>query len=89
MSEINYKNITILPAPQCKRSKKIIEFLDFKNINYEKIDLTSSEGQALSEKYHFLASPGILINGASINPYDVLDLEKCQVDPLKALGVFS
>ena len=35
------------------------------------------------EKYHFLASPGILVDGVSINPFDVLIQPECRVNEKK------
>jgi len=83
------KKIIVLPAPRCKRSKKIMEFLDLEKIPYEKIELLSTEGQTLLEKHHFKASPGILIDGVSLNPYDLLVKEECRIDREKALSLFT
>ena len=81
------KTITILPLKGCRRSKKIIDYLQEHRIPFEKIPLESAEGEALMEKHHFLASPGILVDGVKINPYDILIREKCQVyeDKLREL----
>jgi hypothetical protein len=83
------KKIIVLPAPHCRRSKKIMDFLDLEKIPYEKIDLLSTEGQILSDKHHFMASPGILINGMSLNPYDVLNQKECRVNHDKAMRIFT
>lgn len=41
------------------------------------------------EKHHFLASPGILVDGASLNPYDILIQEKCQINEEKLQEIFG
>ncbi len=89
MSELEYKEIIILPAPNCRRSKKILEFLDNENIPYQKIDLLSPRGQELTQKYQFLSSPGILINGEKLNPYDILEQKQCRVHRERAVSKFQ
>lgn len=83
------KSITLLPLKGCRRSKKLLGYLQEIDIPFNKIDLDSPEGEALMEKHHFLASPGILVDGVSINPYDVLIPEKCQVDEENLIKVFG
>ena len=55
----------------------------------EKIELESPQGQTLAETYDLRASPGILANGASVNPYDVLQRGICRVDEGAARRVFG
>ncbi len=74
------KSIIVLPAKGCRRSAKIIKYLQEQDIPFERIDLGSSEGEALMAKHHFLASPGILVDGISINPYALLIQEECRID---------
>jgi len=66
------KSITVLPAKGCRRSRKILEYLQANHIPFQRIELDSPEGEQLMEKHHFLASPGILVDGVNINPYEVL-----------------
>ena len=73
-------DIIILPAHNCRRSKKIIEYLTSKGIPFTRIPLESPEGRALAAKHGMLASPGILVNGKSINPFDLLKPPDCTVD---------
>ena len=80
--------ITIIPAPNCRRSRKVLAFLQEQNIPIEQVALDSAEGQRLQEKHQFRASPGILVNGVTLNPYDILIQEQCRVDEDKALAVF-
>ena len=41
-------NITILPARDCRRSRKIIAYLEQRGIPFTRVDLESVEGQALA-----------------------------------------
>ncbi len=83
------KKITILPLKGCRRSKKILAYMQAHAIPFEKIPLESAEGEALMEQHHFLASPGILVDGVKINPFDILIREKCQVDEENLQKVFG
>lgn len=85
---IAYRNITILPASGCRRSQKVMEYLQKRNIPFRRIDLGSSEGQALAARYDLRASPGILVDGASLNPFDLLVQPECRVDEAKARAAF-
>lgn len=85
----NLNRITILPAKGCRRSKKILDYLQVNHIPFQRIELDSLEGARLMKTHNFLASPGILIDGSSVNPYDILDQKECRVDSNKALKVFS
>ena len=73
-------SITLLPLKGCRRSKKLLGYLQDNDIPFERIDLESPEGKELMEKHQFLASPGILVDGVSINPFDVLIPEECRVN---------
>lgn len=83
------KSITLLPLEGCRRSKKLLGYLQDNDIPFERIDLESQEGKALMEKHQFLASPGILVDGVSINPYDVLIPEQCQVNEENLIKIFG
>ncbi len=89
MTKNDYADIIILPAPNCRRSKKVLEFLETERIPHQVIDLTSPQGIKLTHQHHFLASPGILINGSSINPYEILNPEQCRVERVKAINLFT
>ncbi len=82
------KEIVILPAPGCRRSRKLIEYLETHNIQFTRIDLTSPQGQALAKQYDLRASPGILVNEVSINPFDLLLQPLCRIDEVAAQTVF-
>lgn len=81
--------ITIIPYPGCKRSERIISFLKEHEIPYREVPSEIQEGQQLQEKYQFRASPGIIVDQASINPYQILVRKECRVDEIKALELFS
>jgi glutaredoxin len=87
--EMETGKIIILPAPNCRRSKRILEYLKSHDIPYERLDLDSSEGQALAASYEMRASPGILVDGVSINPFDLLVQPGCRVNGEKAQNVFN
>lgn len=81
--------VIIVSTKNCRRSKKVLEFLIDKGISHQHVTLDSSQGQKLWERHQFRASPGILVDGVSINPYDVLNQEHCRVDEDQALAVFK
>lgn len=83
------REIVILPAPGCRRSRKILEYLQSRDIPFKRIDLETPEGQALAQRYEMRASPGILIDRRSINPYDVLLKPQCKINAPAAGKVFS
>jgi len=83
-----HRSITILPARGCRRSRKVIEYLEARHIPFVRVELESAEGQALAAQYDLRASPGILVGDVSINPFDVLIQPECQVDEEKASAVF-
>lgn len=81
--------ITVLPAQGCRRSRKILAYLEQHAIPFTRIDLESPEGQALAERYELRASPGILVDGQSINPFDLLIQPQCRVNKAAAAAVFT
>lgn len=83
------KSITVLPAKGCRRSRKILEYLQTNQIPFQRIDLDSPEGELLMEKHHFLASPGILVDGINVNPYNILIQSECRVNETKLKQVFD
>ena len=83
------KSITVLPAKGCRRSRKILEYLLAKQIPFQRIELDSPEGEQLMAKHHFMASPGILVDGVSVNPYDLLIQPECRINEPKLKQVFD
>ena len=82
------RSITVLPARGCRRSRKVIEYLEAHGIPFTRIELESLEGQALTAQYDLRASPGIIVDGVSINPFDLLIQPECQIDEEKANAIF-
>lgn len=74
------KSITVLPTKGCRRSRKILEYLQANQIPFQRVEMDSLEGEQLMEKHHFLASPGILVDGFSVNPFDLLIQPECRVN---------
>lgn len=72
--------LLILPEENCRRSQKLLEYLDREAIPHRRIDLRSPEGEQLLEKHQFLASPGILFRGTRINPMEIMEPRSCRVD---------
>ena len=83
------KSITVLPAKGCRRSRKILEYLQTHQIPFQRIELDSPEVEQLMERYHFLASPGILVDGVSVNPFDLLIQPECRINEPKLKQVFN
>lgn len=69
----------------CAAVKKTFDEImpDFPNAAVEEIDIASSEGQELVQKYSIMASPGIVINGELFSTGGV-DREKL-IEKLKSL----
>jgi len=81
--------IIILPAKNCRRSRKVMAYLDEQGVACTAIPLESVEGQRLAEQHHLRASPGILVDGASINPYDILITPACLINEERAKDIFN
>jgi len=74
------REIIVLPAHGCRRSRKLLAYLEAQGIPFTRIDLESPEGQALTAQYDLRASPGILVDGVSVNPFELLRQPACRVD---------
>ncbi len=72
--------LIILPAPRCRRSRMVLKYLAQHRIPHTVIPLDSADGQSLRRRHDLRASPGILVHGVSVNPFEVLDKGKCRVD---------
>jgi len=73
-------HIIILPSRNCRRSKKVLDYLTAQGISFIRIDLETPAGQKLAEKHHLRASPGILVDDDLVNPFDVLIQPGCRID---------
>jgi hypothetical protein len=83
------RNIIILPAPNCRRSRKVIDYLVEQGIPFTQMDPQSAEGEALAAQYDFRASPGIVVNGVSINPFELLVQPACRIREERAKDIFG
>jgi glutaredoxin len=81
---MNYREIIVLPAPGCRRSLRIVEYLERQGIPFCRVELDSPEGREPVARYGFRASPGILVDGISVNPFNLLIQPACRVDEEKA-----
>ncbi len=81
--------IVLLPARNCRRSRRIMEFLKEQGIPFQQIPLESPEGQRLAAKHGLRASPGILVEDVSVNPYEILVTPACQVDAEKVRALLN
>lgn len=78
MEKMETKTIIILRTRQCRRSDLIIKFLQAEKIPHSvKLLETDPEAQQLAQQYHILSSPGIIVNGQVVNPYQMI--ENCQI----------
>ncbi len=82
------QRIIVLPARGCRRSRKVVEYLETHGIPFTRIELESPEGQALTAQHDLRASPGILVDGVSVNPFDLLIQPECRVNEAAAQRVF-
>ena len=76
--------IIILRTRRCRKSNLIIKFLQAENIPFVVKSLeTDAEAQRLAKELNILSSPGIIVNGRVVNPYQMI--ENCQIkDRVKA-----
>ncbi|OPX32875.1 hypothetical protein B1H10_06840 [candidate division KSB1 bacterium 4484_188] len=72
------KKVLILRSNKCRKSDAIVNFLEREQIPHRvKILDKDPEAQNLAQEFHIQASPGIIINNQSVNPYNLV--ERCQV----------
>ena len=80
--------ITILPAEGCRRSQAVLTYLEANEIPYERIDLATEQGQEMAERYEIRSSPGIIVDGEMVSPFDLLIQPACRVDEAAARRIF-
>lgn len=83
------KEITILPAANCRRSQKVLAYLDENQVAYTRIDLETEEGQRMMAEYDLRSSPGILVDGVLVNPFDILEAPACRIKEPTARQLFG
>jgi glutaredoxin len=70
--------IIIVRNRKCRKSDVIVRFLSQEQMSFEVFYLgEDKEADELAKKYGILASPGIIINGNAVNPYQLV--EQCKV----------
>ncbi len=80
--------IVIVRNRKCRKSDVVVRFLGQERMSFEVLYLgEDKEADKLAKEYGILASPGIIINGTAINPYQLV--EQCKVkDPESTKKVF-
>jgi glutaredoxin len=81
--------ITILPAEGCRRSRAVLAYLEANEIAHERIELASEEGQEIADRYQIRSSPGIIVDGELVNPFDLLTQPACRIDEVAARRLFG
>ena len=70
--------IIILRTRRCRKSDLIIQFLETEQVPHVVKSLeTDAEAQRLARELNILSSPGIIVNGQVVNPYQMI--ENCQI----------
>lgn len=83
------KEIVILPAEGCRRSQAVLAYLDEHQVAYRRIDLETERGQQLLAEHELRSSPGILVDGVSVNPFDILEAPACRIKETVARELFG
>ncbi len=83
------KEIIILPAANYRRSQKVLAYLDENQVTYTRIDLETEKGQQLITDYELRSSPGILVDGVLVNPFDILEAPSCRIKEPTARQLFG
>ncbi|GAB4569864.1 MAG: hypothetical protein Kow0077_03050 [Anaerolineae bacterium] len=77
---MSQSDLILVTAEGCRRSKTLVTFLKERAIPFIEVPVASEEGRALVARHDIRSSPGILINGRVISPFDVLIPGQCRVD---------
>jgi glutaredoxin len=83
------KEIIILPAVNCRRSQKVLAYLDENQVAYTRIDLETEQGQQMMAEYKLRSSPGVLVDGMLVNPFDILEAPACRIKEATARHLFG
>ncbi|MBK8989977.1 MAG: hypothetical protein IPM39_28610 [Chloroflexi bacterium] len=73
------KEIVILPAANCRRSQKVLPYLDENQVAYTPIDLETEKGQQMMAEYELRSSPGILVDGVLVNQLNIPKASSCRM----------
>ncbi len=75
--------IIIIRNRKCRKSDVVVRFLGQEQMSFEVLYLgEDQEADKLATKYGILASPGIIVNGVAVNPYQLV--EQCKVKDAEA-----
>lgn len=83
------KEIVILPAVGCRRSQAVLAYLDEHQVAYRRIDLETEKGRQLMAEHELRSSPGILVDGVLVNPFDILEAPACRIKEPVARELFG
>lgn len=83
------KEIIILPAVNCRRSQKVLAYLDENQVPYTRIDLETEKGRQMMAEYELRSSPGIVVDDLLVNPFDILEAPSCRVKEPAASHLFG
>jgi hypothetical protein len=86
---ITDRDIVIISTQSCRRSRAVLSYLERQGIPFTHVAAESPEGQDLIGQYSLRASPGILVGGVSVSPFDLLIPPACQVDEDAAQRAFG
>ena len=83
------REIAIVSTQGCRRSRAVLAYLEREGIPFTHVTAESAEGQDLIDRYRLRASPGILVDGVSVSPLDLLIPPTCEVDQGAAQRAFG
>ena len=83
------REIIMFPASGSRGSRSLLKYLRDQDIPFTKVVLASLEGARLTEQQGIHASPGILVDGVSVSPFDLLIPPACKVNEAVAQRVFG
>lgn len=70
--------IMIVRNRKCRKSDVIVRFLGQEHLSFQVLYLGEDQkADELAKTYGILASPGIIVNGIAVNPYQLV--EQCRI----------
>lgn len=70
--------IILVRGKRCHRSNLLVNDLQTRAVPFRLVEAESEEGRVLIAQYDLRASPGIIVDGRSVNPFDLI--HDCRVD---------
>lgn len=83
------REIVVVSTQGCRRSRAMLAYLERESIPFTHVTADSAEGQDLIDRYGLRASPGILVDGVSVSPLDLLIPPTCEVNEDVAQRAFG